>query len=80
MQAVKTNRPASSVNSTNKIFYIIIILVSIVIFCVTLYVYFINVQAKNGSILIQKGSFQDFLIFDKKGMTYYNPVTKSFEK
>ena len=31
MQAVKTNRPASSVNSTNKIFYIIIILVSLLV-------------------------------------------------
>ncbi len=63
-----------------KVKILLITLIAIIISICSFYIYFINIQSKNGSILIEKGSLQDFLIFDKTGMTYYDPVTKKFIK
>jgi hypothetical protein len=58
---------------TQKIKTLIVVLAISCILVSGFYIYFINKQAKNGSILIEKGSFTDFLIFDKTGMKYYSP-------
>lgn len=57
-----------------------VFLIISVIAVIVLYVDFINAQAKDGSLLIEKGSFADFLILDKTGMHYYNPKTGGFDK